>query len=83
MAAKRMLKLSFVDSEGVCYHEDILGPRQARELLVRSEVFQVKIAGHNCPLHCLTFADAKRQSRAITAKLSGPLGGEVIITPNE
>ena len=81
-----MLKIAFIDSEGVCYHEAILGPKQAKELLVRSGIHEIRFGGHGYPTRYLSYAEAKRQPRAITGK---PQGGfatickEVIITPNE
>lgn len=77
----RRLKLTFVGSDDVPYHTDVLAPKIARDVLARKDAHgKLRLVGDHLsyPLHHLTYAEVSRASRAVEYRC--PDGSHVIIT---
>ena len=81
MSRKRLLRLTWIGSDGEPYHTDTLSPRTARDVLARGKFFEVHGIDpiRSSPLYYLSWAEAKRARRALVARDYD--GREVMIEP--
>lgn len=76
--SKRLLSVVFMEPGGEPYHRANLPPCVARDLLVRNGVFSLHLGANSYPLHCLSYAECARQSRAFSGLTKD--GNEVLVT---